>query len=133
MKSPAPHPQPRPRSLRSLSHSPEFSGLGPRGSALWSATADEVVGERGLLLLLEACRIADRLERLDEILRGEREVWATLVHNLRTEDYELRIDSALVEARQQANVLRQLIVSLPLKEAPSDGDDDGAWVDDVPA
>ena len=106
--------------------------LGARGARLWAAYVDLVDGVRGLVLLEEAARTADRLDKLDEILRGDVEVWAKLVHDLRTEDYELRIDSALVEARQQASVLRQLIGSLPLKGVSNDDDPD-SWLDALPA
>lgn len=102
--------------------------LASRGRRLWVALHDKVDGERGLVLLEEACRIADRLDKLDALLKGDADVWCRLVHDLRSEDYELRIDSALIEARQQANTLRQLVAGLPLKE-PDDGDDDeDDWV-----
>lgn len=52
------------------------------------------------------------------------------MHNLRTEDYELRVDSALIEARQQANVLRQIVASLPMKEPDDGGDEGDGWLSD---
>jgi hypothetical protein len=107
-------------------------GHGVRGRRLWEAHREQVEGERGLVMLEEAARIADRLDKLALLLSGDEEVWAYLVHDVRTEDYELRIDSALIEARQQANVLRQLVAGLPLKESDdSDADDPDAWVTDV--
>lgn len=104
--------------------------FGPRGQRLWDAYSADVDGQRGLVLLEEACRTADRLDKLDALLQGDVDVWCRLVHDVRTEDYELKIDSALTEARQQQNVLRQLIGSLPLKE-PDDPDDGDAWLDAV--
>lgn len=98
---------------------------------MWSAYEMLVDGERGLVLLEEAARIADRLDKLDALLRGDADVWARLVHDVRTKDYELRIDSALIEARQQASVLRQLIAGLPLKGMPANDADSDAWVDDL--
>lgn len=95
---------------------------------MWSAYELLVDGVRGLVLLEEACRISDRLDKLDLLLRGDVESWATLVHDLRTHDYELKIDAALIEARQQASVLRQLMAALPLKGAAADDDAD-AWLD----
>lgn len=106
-------------------------GLGVRGQRLWDAYAEQVDGERGLVLLEEAARIADRLDRLDALLTGDDEVWARLVHDLRTDSYELRIDSALIEARQQASVLRQVLASLPLLKEPGDTDAGDAWLDEV--
>lgn len=93
------------------------TGLGTRGKRLWKdLTEAHEMDAMQLVILGEACRCADRLEKLDALLRGEVEVWATLVHNLRTEDYELKIDSALSEARQQQNVMKQLLVSLRLPD-----------------
>lgn len=112
-----------------LAASPEEPRFRDRGLRLWSAYEHLVDGERGLVLLEEACRIADRLDQLDALLRGDAEVWCRLVFDDRYQEYELRIDSSLMEARQQANTLRQLVASLPLKEAGGDGDDDG-WLDD---
>ena len=105
--------------------------FGPRGQRLWDAYADLVDGERGLVLLEEACRTADRLDRLDALLVGDEDVWFRLVHNTRTEDYEIKVDGALVEARQQAAVLRQLLSSITVKES-GDGDAD-AWLDQLPS
>lgn len=106
--------------------------FGPRGKRLWDAYEVLVDGQRGLVLLEEAARLADRLDKLDDLLRGDASVWAKLVHDLRTEDYELRIDSALVEARQQQGVLRQILTSLPLKGVVDGGDAD-AWLDNLSA
>lgn len=107
------------------------SGLATRGRRLWVALHDKVDGERGLVLLEEACRIADRLDKLDALLKGDADVWCRLVVDINGDGsvYELRVSSALIEARQQANTLRQLVASLPLKEAAGDGDDDeDDWV-----
>lgn len=99
-----------------------------RGQRLWDAHHDQVVGERGKVMLEEACRIADRLDQLDRILKGEAEVWCSIAET-RGGDLEVRVDGALVEARQQANVLRQILGSLPL--GGDDGDDDDGWLDDL--
>lgn len=106
-------------------------GLGPRGSRLWQAYSEVVDGQKGLVLLEEACRIADRLDRLDALLVGDTDVWFRLLHNTRTEDYEIKVDAALVEARQQAAVLRQLLSSITVKES-GDSDPD-SWLDDLPS
>lgn len=89
-----------------------------------------VDGERGLLLLEEACRIADRLDRLDALLVGDADTWARLDHR-RDGTTEVVVDSALTEARQQALALRQLLASIPEKES---GDDDpDSWLDQLPS
>lgn len=102
--------------------------FGPRGTRLWAAYCERADGEAGLAILEEVCRTADRLDRLDALLTGEADVWCRLVHDLRTESYELQIDGALSEARQQANAFRQLWAAMPLKES-DDGDRADDWLD----
>lgn len=116
----------------SLSESAEVEGLGARGRRLWASLADSVDGTKGLVLLEEACRTADRLDKLAALLLGDADVWCSLVADVMGDGstYELRITGALVEARQQANVLRQLVAALPLKESGDDDDGEG-WVDDA--
>jgi hypothetical protein len=92
-------------------------GLGPGGTSLWTA----IDGEHDLdaaqkVQLLEACRAKDRLDRLDQILRGDTTAWMRLTHNLRTEDYELRIDAALAQANATANQMKQLLAALRLPD-----------------
>lgn len=70
-----------------------------RGQRLWSDIADEHdLDPAQRILLEEACRIADRLDSLDvRIADGD--------------------DAAMTEARQQQNVMKQLLVSLRLPDA----------------
>lgn len=105
------------------------SDLGPKGRDLWSDLCERVDGQRGLVLLEEACRIADRLDRLDALLIGDQQSWARIQGDMDS-GFELVIDSTLAEARQQAGALRQLLSSIPLKES-GDGNAD-AWLDELP-
>lgn len=93
------------------------TGLGKGGRALWSAVTEahslDVTQE---VQLLEACRAKDRLDRLDEVLRGDAEVWMRLTHRLNTEDYELKIDAALAQANATANLMKQLLAALRLPD-----------------
>lgn len=93
-------------------------GLSAGGRKLWRdiESAHDLDAPQKAMLE-EACRIKDRLDKLDELLRGDVETWATLVHDLRTQDYELKIDGALSEARQQANQLKQLLIALRLPDS----------------
>ena len=97
--------------------SPE--GLRTGGRSLWRAitTAHEDLDAQQLVQLTEACRAKDRLDKLDELLRGDVDAWAKLTHDLRTEDYELRIDSALTQANATANLMKQLLAALRLPDA----------------
>ncbi len=85
--------------------------LGVRGAALWDSM-EAGASDAALVLLGEACRLADRLDKLDAILRGDVDTWMYLAHRTRTEDYELKIDAAASEARQSANVLRQILLQV---------------------
>src|SRR5689334_13168041 len=70
-----------------------------------------------LVLLEEACRITDRLDRLDKVLTGEAEDWLDLRQRKGSpEVLEIVVDSALSEARQQANVLKQLVAALRIPD-----------------
>lgn len=79
------------------------------------------------VLLEEACRIADRLDTLDDFLDGRRDSW--MKFHARNEDgsiVEVVVDKALGEARQQATALKQLIAELraaggAAKPAPTTG------------
>lgn len=77
------------------------------------------------VMIIEAARIADRLENLDSIISGDDDRWARLMAG-RDEVVEVRIDSALSEARQQATVLRHLIgeIRRQRSQMPAGEDDD---------
>ena len=88
---------------------------GPRAQELRDALMDQV-GPAQRVLLDEACRIVDRLDRLDAMLEG-REGWGSVV----TDDGgELRlvVDALLAESRQQATALRGLLAEV-VKAAPA--------------
>lgn len=91
--------------------------LGKGGRALWRAIAAEHeldITQR--VQLEEACRAKDRLDKLDELLRGDVDTWAILTHRLQTEDYELKIDSALSQANATANLMKQLLAAMRLAD-----------------
>lgn len=95
-------------------------GLGVGGRVLWKAIdADHDLDQMQLVQLHEACRAKDRLDKLDEVLRGDADVWLRLVHNLQTEDYELKIDAALSQANATANLMKQLLAALRLADPVS--------------
>lgn len=93
------------------------AGLGAGGRALWKAiTDDHDLDAAQQVQLLEACRAKERLDKLDELLRGEVDVWARLTHRLNTNDYELIINSALDKANTTANLMKQLLAALRLPD-----------------
>lgn len=102
-------------------------GLDVRGRRLWGQLRDSCRDDPAAVVLLEeACRIADRLDGLDRILRGEnRHLLTVAVDDVG--EYRFYVDAALSEARQQVSVLRQLIKSLPARGESENGDPDG-WL-----
>lgn len=82
--------------------------LGSSGSWLWrEMTNDGFPPPMQRLLLLEACRIADRLDRLDAQLNGES--WLRFLANDEGTEVTVVVDRVLAEARQQATALKQLV------------------------
>jgi hypothetical protein len=88
------------------------------GRNLWRAvTADHVLDAAQEVTLLEACRAKDRLDELDQVLRGDVDTWVSLVHDPRTHDHELKVNVALASANITATLLKQLLASLRLPDA----------------
>ena len=78
------------------------------------------------VLVVEAGRIADRLEKLDGILSGDVATWAQLLDG-RDGVVEVRVDDALRHAGQQVTILRQVLGEIARQRSltPSgDGPDD---------
>lgn len=99
-------------------------GLADTGRQLWTdANAAGPLGPLQAVLLLEACRIADRLDKLDRQLRGEE--WLRFRHNPDDEsEVTVYIDRVLAEAREQAVALKGIVAELskPANQAkPSSG------------
>jgi len=95
-------------------------GLGIKGSRLWREVCKlHELAPPELVLLEEACRIADRLDRLDALLSGESDTWLRFKVNDDGSEVSVVVDSALSEARQQANVLKQLVAALRLPDEQS--------------
>jgi hypothetical protein len=94
--------------------------LGVRGQSLWRDVTEgtDLSGKPAEVeILVEACRVADRLEKLDELLSGDVEEWSRIQLPRDDEgDLVLVINGALAESRQQQNIFKQLIASLRLPD-----------------
>lgn len=64
------------------------------------------------MVLEEACRIVDRLDRLDGILSGDPGEWMRFRVSEDGTEVTVSIDKALAEARQQQVALKQLAAEL---------------------
>jgi hypothetical protein len=104
--------------------------LGPRGAQLWLAVERESdLGAGQRVLLLEACRITDRLDNLDRQLRGED--WLRFRHDESGAEVTVYVDRALAEARGQAIALKGIVAELrqTLKHRPVANNRGGVLVD----
>ncbi|CAH0233632.1 hypothetical protein SRABI26_02716 [Arthrobacter sp. Bi26] len=97
------------------------AGLGERGMSLWQAMATIDVPRNALVL--EAARLADRLDELDNIIQGKG-VLNLMQFRLdfpsgEDEPYsvEVKFAAPLAEARQQATALANILTKL----SPADG------------
>ena len=82
------------------------------GDVLRAALIEDHTPVEVARLVEQAARAADRLNRLRDLIEGDGETWAHLrFPRSATEEPTLilRIDGALSEERQQANLLRQLM------------------------
>lgn len=87
-------------------------GLRASGARLWrEMTAAGALGPMQSVLLLEACRITDRLDALDRQLAGHD--WLRFRHNPEDEhEVTVYVDRVLAEAREQAVALKGLLAEL---------------------
>lgn len=94
-------------------------GLGPRGERFWA----EVEQAKGpltagdALLLQEACRLANRLDRFDRLIEGDQSAWAVVDWPDEEKPAVLLIGSVVTEARQHVGELRQVVKALDLPKA----------------
>jgi hypothetical protein len=93
--------------------------LGARAQGLRDALAKGVTNASVLVLVDEAARIADRLDQFDEVIAGKGVLG--LMHFRHMDDnlqvVEMKVDGVFAEARQQANALRQILVTLGVDKA----------------
>jgi hypothetical protein len=95
------------------------TGLAAGGRALWQAiTDDHDLDAAQLVQLTEACRAKDRLDKLDDILRGDVDTWAELMQARGAEEniLEVRITGPLMKANETANLMKMLLAALRLPD-----------------
>lgn len=87
-------------------------GFGAAGQDYWdSVTAAGPMAPLQAPLLVEACRIIDRLDKLDRQLHGED--WLRFRHNAEDgTEVTVYVDRVLSEAREQATALKGIVVEL---------------------
>lgn len=126
---PAPEPSPSLEPTRPL----VAQSFGPRGTQLWDEMSGAQLGPSHRVLLVEACRLADRLDRLDGMLSGAE--WFTERHD-DDERLVVVVDALLAEARQHASALRAIVAQLeprPKAIAPAQRKGGGSGLGDFAA
>ncbi|WP_369069267.1 hypothetical protein [Kineococcus terrestris] len=98
-------------------------GLGSGGRALWkSVTEAHELDSTQEVQLVEACRAKDRLDKLDDLLRGETETWVKLVVESEpgeAVEVSVQVNGALSAANSTATILKQLLAALRLPDEVS--------------
>jgi hypothetical protein len=98
----------------SVSQLPRPADLGEPGRKLWDGMSGLKLGPTHVLLLERACRLADRLARLDALLEGGD--WLDLAIQRTSTDTTLEVrvtvDRALGETRQHDVALKLLVAEL---------------------
>ncbi|WP_169840382.1 hypothetical protein [Corynebacterium sphenisci] len=104
--------------------------LKARGQALWdSITADYSLTPAALVLLGEACRTADRLERMAGALASGKQMWFELgEEDPDTGGIPIVVNGLLGEARQAQGQLRQTLGQLGVVSVEATGADEPASV-----
>ena len=94
------------------------AGLSAGGRSLWRAiTSEHDLDAPQQVQLLEACRAKDRLDKLDELLRGDVDTWVEIEVDNEGEPVALTVDKALDKANTTANLMKQLLAALRLPDA----------------
>ena len=89
----------------------------PGGQRLWDAiTEKHELDEAQRVQLVEACRMKDRLDKLDELLRGDVSAWASIESSDGGRPSVLVINSALAQANTTANAMKQLLAAMRLPD-----------------
>lgn len=92
------------------------TGLGAGGRKLWrELTTLHEMDALQLVQLEEACRSKDRLDKLDEILRGDVATWVAISED-REGDLAVTVDKALEKANATATVMKQLLAAMRLPD-----------------
>ena len=108
--------------------------LDSAGRRLWEELDGEKAAAGRRVLVLQACRIVDRLDALDRLLRGDARDWLEIVETKgNPERQELVIDKALAEERQQATALKQLLAELRQSGGAEEPDQGGDILDQLAA
>jgi len=99
---------------------------------LWDELTASAPAPAARVLIEEACRIADRLDRLDRILTGSDAEWMRF-QVADDGDVTVIIGAPLAEARQQATALKAILAELRQSTAAPATAEEGSILDQLAA
>lgn len=106
----------------------EADGLGPGGRQLFEEMSREEDSYELTTLILETCRVKDRLDFCHRVLSGDNALWMRLIPSRGDSTVlEVRIDSAAQEARQLLTVYRQMLAEINRRRADDVDPDTGGY------
>ncbi|MFC9769097.1 hypothetical protein [Rhodococcus jostii] len=110
----------------------EVDTLAAAGRRLFESLHDEADPYALTVMIIEAARIKDRLDKFDRLLAGDEDRWLRLVPSRgEVEVLEVKADSALQESRQLAVVLRQMLAEIRRQKGDAGGQDDDDGLNDL--
>lgn len=93
------------------------TGLGTGGRQLWrDVVRDHELNRVQMVQLHEACRMKDRCDKLDSLLCGDVDAWATIIPADAEGEFKLQISGALGRANETANSMKQLLAAMRLPD-----------------
>ncbi|QDM57064.1 terminase small subunit [Rhodococcus phage Whack] len=96
----------------------EANSLGTGGRQLFDEMSLEEDSYELTSLIVETCRVKDRLDLCHRVLSGEKALWMRLVPSRGDSTVlEVRIDSAAQESRQLLTVYRQMLAEIKRRRA----------------
>lgn len=96
----------------------EADSLGPRGRQLFDEMSLEEDPYELTTLILETCRVKDRLDFCHRVMSGDNALWMRLIPSRGDSTVlEVRIDSAAQEARQLLTLYRQMLAEIKRRRA----------------
>lgn len=110
----------------------ETENLRTAGLQLFDSLHDDADPYSLTVMIIEAARIKDRLDKFDRLLSGDEDRWLRLVPSRGdVEVLEVKADSALQESRQLAVVLRQMLAEIRRQKGDAGGQDDDDGLSDL--
>lgn len=102
--------------------------LGDRGLALYEAVAggrplSAPLSATEVVTLVEACRLADRLEKFDGLISGDRDEWLRLDLNETGDELTVVLTDVVRQARMHAATLKALLAGFETPKASEGADE----------